>query len=109
MTQRVPRRRLNLVSGFKFQFCSMRNVAVRIRFGQEIALPEIPFEKLKRHPIDSSSRSGIVPRSLVTHKCVSTVEFMLAEYSISIGQGVVDDSSSLARHMRILAAKNDQQ
>src|ERR1700693_600357 len=87
----------------------MRNVAVRCGGRQEIALPEIPLEKFQRHTIDNPSRSGIVPRSFVTHKCVSTVKFMPAENPIGIGQCIVDDRSSLARYMRILTAKNEQQ
>src|ERR1700730_5411963 len=87
----------------------MRNVAIRLRCRQEITLSQIPLEKFDRHSIDSSGRSGIVPRSLITHKCVSTVKFVPAEDPIGVGQGIVNDRSSLAWHVRVLATENHQQ
>src|ERR1700731_592098 len=87
----------------------VRNVAVRFRGSQDIALAQIPFEEFRCHSVDHPGCRGIVTRSFITHKCVSTIEFVPAEYSVRIRQRVVNDRPSLARHVRILAAKNEQQ
>ena len=86
----------------------MRNVAVRLRRCHDIALTKIPLKHFECHSVDDPSRSGIVPSPFITHKCVRAVEFMPAENAVRVGQGIINDGSSLARYMRILAAKNDQ-
>src|SRR5271165_6052775 len=87
----------------------MRNVDIGARRGSDIALTEFPLEEFERHSINDSSRRRIVTGAFITHKGVCTVEFVPAKIRIRIGQCIVNNGSSFARHMWILPAKNNQQ